>query len=150
VPYLAILGFALLLLFYWLRYNCLVILRTRASHDHARQVAQANYLSFPEVQDRLQAGSSGQGLRELHQSLLDDYRILTCLLRYTAAFQARGYRYQQCLLAIDFRLMQLFSALTRRLAPSATRRALRENAQILAHLANWLAERAQRSLAARA
>jgi hypothetical protein len=150
VPYLAILGFALLLLFYWLRYNCLVILRTRALNDHARQVAQANHLSFPEVQDRLQARPSGQGLRELHQSLLDDYRILTCLLRYTAAFQARGYRYQQCLLAIDFRLMQLFSTLTRRLAPSAARRALRENAQILAHLANWLAERAQRSLAARA
>jgi len=150
VPYLSILGFALVLLFYWLRYNCLLILRTRTPYDHARQVAQANNLSFPEVQEQLQTGPSAERLRELYQSLLRDYRILTCLLRYTAASQARGYRFEQRLLVIDFRLMQLSYALTRRLAPSQARRALRESAQILAHFANLLAERGQRSLSARA
>jgi hypothetical protein len=142
VPYVLIFGFALVLLFYWLRYNCLLFLRSGRSRNYARQVAQANHLSFPEVEEQLEAGPSGERLRELYQAVRRDYRILSCLLRYTAAWQGRSYRFGQSLLAIDFRLMQFTYGLTAEVAPVQARRALRESVQILARLANLLAERA--------
>ncbi len=142
MQYVLIFGFALVLLFYWLRYTCLLFMRSGSAPNYARQVAQANHLSFPEVEEQLEAEPTGEQLRKLYLAVRRDYRILSCLLRYTAAWRGRSYWFGQNLLAIDFRLMQLVYGLTAGAAPAKARRALRESVRILVRMANLLAERA--------
>ena len=46
---------SVLLLGYWFRYTCLLILSAKTTRDFAGEVAEANQLSFLEVQARLRA-----------------------------------------------------------------------------------------------
>ena len=48
---------SVLLLAYWFRYMCLLILSAKTTQDYAGQVATANQLSFLEVQSQLGAGA---------------------------------------------------------------------------------------------
>lgn len=136
-----ILAAVVVLLLYWFRHNCLAILRSKFARDYARQVASANRLSFLEIQYRLQADAERDQLDSLSESLLRDYRILTYLLRHTAEFQSGPESLNERMLMLDFRLMQLIYAMTRRLNRRQARRALDEMSQVLNHLANWMGQR---------
>lgn len=131
--------FSLVLLVYWFRYTCLLILRTKTSRDYTADVVAANNLRFPEIQDLLQTGA-GQ-LEPLRESLAQDYRLLTYLLRHTADFQVGGFTLEQRLLMIDFKLMQLWYAFARTFAVPQARKALEEMSHILNHFANAMGER---------
>ena len=137
-----IIAFSLVLMAYWFRYTCLVILRTRTSSDYALPVIAANGLQFPEVQGRLAQESGIQNLGSLHASLRRDYRLLTYLLRHAAGFQVRGVTIEQRMLMIDFKLMQVWYGLTKNFAAAQAGGALEEMSHILNHFANAMGERA--------
>lgn len=123
---------------YWFRYNCLSILKTTTSRERAQQVAVANQLSFAETATRLQSEVSDTELDGLNAALLRDYRVLTCLLQYTAA---TAITVEQRMLMLDFQCMQLRYSLTRRYLGGLARRSLVEVTRILNHFANTVGER---------
>lgn len=123
---------------YWFRYNCLSILKTRVSRDRAQQVAAANQLAFPEAETRLGDHAGLPELEEFSEDLRRDYKVLTCLLRYTAP---SPYTIEQRILMLDFRLMQIRYRLTLRYMTASARRSLGECARILEHFAFMLSER---------
>ena len=134
---------SVVLLLYWFRYTCVLILKTRGARDYSAEVAAANQLSFPDVVGRLQAG---QELDPLRRMLERDCRLLEYLLHHTASLEVGGPTVEQRLLSIDFRLMRLWYAVTRRLASSQARRALEEMSEIVSHFANAMGERAAASV----
>jgi hypothetical protein len=123
---------------YWFRYNCLSILKTTTSRERAQQVAMANQLSFPETASRLERESDPVELVGLNAALLRDYRVLTCLLRYTAATTIPV---EQRMLMLDFKFMQFRYILVRRYRGKLARRSLVEAAHVLDHLANIVGAR---------
>lgn len=139
---LLIIAISAVLLVYWFRYTCLLILRTKTPFDYAAEVASANRLSFPEVQARLPGAVSRPTLDPLHQALAKDYRLLTYLLAHTTAVNAGGFTLEQRMLMADFRMMQLWYALARRAGIGQAQSALEEMAGVVRHFANAMGERA--------
>jgi hypothetical protein len=74
-------------------------------------------------------------------SLQRDYRLLSYLLRHAAGVEVGGYTLEQRMLMADFKIMQLWYAVTRRCATGQAREALREMAQVLNNFANAMGER---------
>lgn len=133
------------LLIYWFRYVCLMILRTQTARDYASRLVAANNLKYPEVQGRLLKGVPGAELPALQKSLDTDYVLLKYLLQHTAGLEVGGITVEQRALMLDFEVMRLFYALSRRLAVPQARAALTEMSSILEHLANAMGERIQSS-----
>jgi hypothetical protein len=125
---------------YWFRYNCRAILRTQSSLERAKQVASANQLAFAGIDEHLDAGLTAAQLDNLNEALVRDYKVITCLLRYTAPSRG-GHDAEQRLLMADFRILQWWYALTHLYLRGAARRSLDERARILIHFANTLAAR---------
>jgi hypothetical protein len=125
---------------YWFRHNCRSILKTDSSRDLARQVASANQLNFADFDDHLGAPLATGDLDNINRSLARDYKVITCLLRYTAP-AGHTHDIEERLLMADFRLMQWWYALTRLYLRGPARRSLDERARILIRFANTLAER---------
>jgi hypothetical protein len=138
---LLIIAFSMVLLVYWFRYTCLLILNTKTTQDYSVDVVTANRLKFPEIQVQLARASAPAELGPLHTALAQDYRLLVYLQRHAAEFKIGGVTLEQRLLMVDFRLMQLWYTLMRRLASSQARNALEEMSQVLSHLANAMGER---------
>lgn len=128
----------LVLIIYWFRYNCKSILKSKISTGRAQQVASANQLTFPSTEERLRGETAAEELDGMNRGLLRDYKVLSCLLRYTVA---TSYTVEQRILMLDFRYMQFRYALTRRYFGRSARRALSECVAILKHFANTLGER---------
>jgi hypothetical protein len=139
---LLIAAFTFVLFVYWLRHNCLLILKQHFPRDHAPEVAAANNLRLPEIRQRLQARPRVADLPNLYRQLMRDHRILTSLVRYTATFQGGTYTVEQRLLAVDFRVMQFMFLACQAAAPKQARRALAEAARVLEYFANVIGERA--------
>ena len=131
---------------YWFRYTCLLILSARTSKDYAAGVAMANQLSFPEVQAVLRQSESN--LDQLMQQLDRDYKVLTYLLKNAANPSRGGDAVENRMLEIDYRLMRAWFSLTSRFSPTAAMSALDEMAQVVAHFANSMGERATAGAAA--
>jgi hypothetical protein len=141
VSSLLIITFSVVLFLYWFRYTCLLILKTKTSRDYARQVALANHLNFLEVSSGLVTDADAGQLAVIHASLSRDYRVLSYLLEHATSFPFKGRSLEQRMLMIDFKLMQLYYALTRKFASSQARLALEEMSYILSHFANVMGER---------
>jgi len=137
-----IIAFSVLLLLYWFRYTCLLILSTKTTKDYTVSVATANRLGFLEAQDILREQLGSQQLNELKESLDRDYRLLTGLLRHAASFQIGGCSVEQRMLMVDYAAMRVWFRLSRRFSQSAARHAVEEMAGIVAHFANLMGERA--------
>ncbi len=123
---------------YWFRYNCLSILRGAISPERAHQAAAANDLTFPGVRKLLEEDLTPADLASLNEGLLRDFRVLACLLRYTAT---TTYSVDQRILIADFHCMQICFAVTRRHFRRQARRALGECINILSHFASTLGNR---------
>ena len=80
-------------------------------------------------------------LEKMHQSLDRDYRLLTYLLQHVSGDTAAGGSLENRILMIDFRLLSVWYALTRRFSSQHARAALLEMASIVGHLANAMGER---------
>ena len=136
-----ILASGLVLAIYWFRHNCRAILSSRWARDYASQVASANHLSFLEVQYGLEADGEPGRMHSLSQSLLRDYRILSYLLRHTGEAQWGPESFDARMLMLDFRLMQGWYSVTRKISRGQARRALEEMSGVLTHLANCMGQR---------
>jgi hypothetical protein len=135
-----------LLLAYWFRYTCLLILSARTTRDYAAQVVTANRLSFVEVQARLRSRPAAD-LDHLHNLLDQDYRVVSYLLKHAGWSESSG-RLESNMLAVDYRLMQAWYGITRSISSGAACRALDEMSRVVAHFANTMGERAAGSAAA--
>lgn len=142
---LLIASISTVLLIYWFRYTCLLILRTQPGRDYASGLAAANSLKYPDVRRRLLQDVPASELPALRKSLDADYVLLAYLLRHTVGLEVGGITVEQRMLMLDFKVMRLFCALSRRLAVPQARAALSEMTSIVQHLAGAMGERAQSS-----
>lgn len=130
------------LLVYWFRYTCLLILSARCSRNYAAGIAQANALHFPEIGQKLEQSSAAEGdhLDALQHALARDYRHLTCLIRHGAEFRMAGRQLEHKMLVVDFHLMRAWYSLSRRMSIPLRRQALQEMVHILYHFADRMGE----------
>jgi hypothetical protein len=124
-----------LLFLYWFRYTCLLILSAKTTRDYAGDVATANQLSFPEVQARLREDAATD-LGRLRTSLDRDFAMVTYLLDHAANPSKGSTALENKMLAINYRAMRLWFSVSR------SRQALQEMANVVAHFANAMGERA--------
>lgn len=136
---------SLVLLLYWFRYTCLLLLRDHPASQHADCMARANRLTFPNVQSALTAGVDEGALDALYRSLDNDYRIVLYLLRHSRldipALERR-------LLVTDYRIMRCWYALVRGRSESHARQALLEMSHVLGYFSQKMGERAANHAAA--
>jgi hypothetical protein len=129
-----IIGFSLILLVYWFRYSCLLLLRDRA--ESAAAVPDPRF-SFVEVQRRL----TGEGdLDPLQRSLRRDYEMLIYLIEHASGLGLESI--EDRLLVVDYKLMRWQYGLTKSLFPAQARRALSEMASVLDVLVRRMSEQA--------
>jgi hypothetical protein len=132
-----IIGFSLLLLLYWFRYSCILLLRSHAERTASASAVPDSRFCFAEVQARL---GTAEVLDPLHLSLQRDYEILIYLLQHAAGLNLESF--EDRLLVLDYRVMQYWYRLTRIAAPQQARHALYEMASILNVLAQKMGEHA--------
>jgi hypothetical protein len=125
---------SLILLIYWFRYSCLLILRGHASDNAVSEDVRFHFL---DVQKRL---PSDTDLNRLHRSLQQDFRLLTYLFEHAKSLGAPSI--EQRLLKLDYQLMQTWFRLTRARAPQQARLALTEMTNVVAFLAQRMNEQA--------
>lgn len=130
-----------LLLGWWFRYTCLLILSARTAYDYAGGVATANQLSFPEVQSRLRDRSFAD-LDPLHAALERDYSLITYLLKNAAHSGAEESSIEARMLEMHYRLMGTWYQVSRRFSSEAACSALEQMSAVVAHFANVMGERA--------
>ena len=127
---------SLILLAYWFRYTCMLILGAKPARDYAARVAATNRLSFPHIQQTLDADVAFAELDTLCRQLDRDYTLLTCLMRHGAEFREIGQSLEDRMLMLDFAIMK------RSFSFRQSREALREMANIVQHFANQMGEHA--------
>lgn len=135
-----ILSISVVLLLYWFRYTCLLLLQTHEEPSRVARVAEANGLSFLSAHAKL-VGQDATGLRATERALDRDYRILAFLLRH--APDLGGSPLEQLVLTLDFRLMQVWYRLTQSFSPETSRVALQEMTAVLTRMSGMLTERAE-------
>jgi len=130
------------LLIYWFRYTCRLILNAKPARDYTQQVAAANELRFLEIQHSLPNVRGRRQLDNLQKTLEHDYRLLSFLLRHTAALHPEADFLEQKMLMLHFNLMKAYYALICAISQSKGRRAIQEMLGVVTHLANRMGERA--------
>ena len=129
-----------LLLCYWFRYTCLLILTAKTSRDYAADVARQNQLSFPGVQAQLKTGAAD--LDKLQASLDRDYEVISNLL------PSSEMNVEDRMLQLNYRLTRTLYKTVGGFYPAAARKALDEMSMVVAHFANAMGERATMGSAA--
>ena len=131
-----------LLFGYWFRYTCLLILSARTTRDYAADFAQANQLSFLQVQAQLR--DQGIQLDRLQSALDQDYATINNLIQSASG----EWGMEDRMLQLNYRLMGAWCSVSRRFSAEMGRQALNEMSTIIAHFANTMGERAMAGAAA--
>jgi hypothetical protein len=129
------------LLIYWFRYSCRLILSATPARDYTQEVAAANELRFLEIQQDLPYVRGRRQLDNLQKTLERDYRVLSFLLRHTAALHAETDFLERNMLMLHFNLMRAYYALICAISQAKGRRALQEMVKVVSHFANRMGER---------
>ena len=129
-----IIVFSLVLLVYWFRYSCVLLLRNSVSSQSA--IFDQRF-GFAHVKEQLLPGAD---LDALHQMLARDYRLLIYLLEHAAGLNLDSL--EDRLLVLDYRVMQWYYRLTKTAAPDQARRALSEMAAVVGVLVQHMSEQA--------
>lgn len=132
-----IIGFSLVLLVYWFRYSCALLLRARS--ESAVAVSDPRF-NFGLVQQRLSVAGD---LDPLQQSLRRDYEVLIYLVEHASGLGLESI--EDRLLVFDYKLMQLQYRLTKSILPTQARRSLSEMASVLNVLVGRMNEQAELS-----
>jgi hypothetical protein len=128
-----IVAVSLVLLVYWFRYSCLLLLRARAEMlDSAAPLPDPRF-AFTTLREPPREAA---GLDALEVSLNRDYRILTYLLEHAAGRSLNNI--EDRMLVLDYRIMRWWFRLTRVAAPTQAREALSEMAMVLRVLVDKL------------
>jgi hypothetical protein len=123
------------LLVYWFRYSCILLLRGYANQPV--NAAPRDRFNFRLVQERVRVEPE---LDPLHRALQRDYRVIKYLLEHAAGLELSSF--EDKLLLWDYRAMQLWYWFTKTAAPQQARQALSEMASVLAILEDKIGERA--------
>ena len=135
-----IVALAVLMLVYWYRYACALVLSARTEPGCVARVAAANGLTFLLVRKQLQSGEVR--LDTIRKSLDSDSKRLLYLLRQS---RGRGFgSVEMQLLLADHRLMRIWYWMVRGVSTDQARKALEERSRILA----WMAHEVGRTLPA--
>jgi hypothetical protein len=132
-----IIGFSGILLVYWFRYCCILLIRTHAEQQTAVPAAAQDQFSFHLVRERL---ASEAELDAVCRSLDKDYALFSYLLEHAAGLKATSI--EDRLLVLDYKVMQGWYRLTKSSSPNHARRALDEMATVLGLLVGKMGERA--------
>jgi hypothetical protein len=118
---------SVVLLGYWLRYSCLMLLRN--AREHVEMPTADERFSVSSVLERLKTEND---LALLERALERDYHVVTYLIEHAADLELASI--ENRLLVLDYKLMRLWSRVTRSAAPQESRRALSEMATVLSVL----------------
>jgi|ERR1035437_2492050 hypothetical protein len=129
-----IIAFSLVLFLYWFRYSCILLLRNQESSSVS---AADSRFQFGQVQQSLKTAVE---LDSLHRSLQRDYQVLHYLLHHAVGLELESF--EDRLLVLDYKVMQVWYRLTCTAAPRYARRALAEMAGILDVLSRRMTEQA--------
>ena len=125
-----IIAFSLVLLVYWFRASCQLLLRNHGEQAATTASIPDSRFSYHQVQARLNTGGELSGL----QSLLNrDFQVLTYLRQHAADLESGSFEDQ--LLILDYRMMRWYYRLTRSVFPAQARNALSEMARVVGLLA---------------
>ena len=133
VASILIIGFSLVLLVYWFRYSCVLLLRNSVVESEASD----QRFGFAHVQRQLQAGAK---VDALHRMLEQDYQLLTYLFEHAAGLNLPSL--EDRLLVIDYKVMQWYYRLVKTAAPEQARRALGEMASVVGVLVQHMSKQA--------
>ena len=129
-----IIAISVVLLVYWLRYSCLMLLHSAQERTAMSNVADERF-SVSSVLERLKTASD---LAPLERALERDYCVVTYLIKHAADLELASV--ENRLLVLDYKLMRLWSRLTRTVAPRHSRKALSEMASVLSVLVGQMGE----------
>ena len=132
-----IIAISAILFVYWLRYSCVLLLRSARERAEECQVADDRF-SVSCVQERLKTEDD---LGALERALERDYQVVTSLIEHAADLELASI--ENRLLVLDYKLMRLWSHVTRGLAPQRSREALCEMAAVLSVLVAQMGEQSQ-------
>lgn len=121
-----IIAISALLLIYWFRYTCLLLLRARAEQTQALALPPDVRLGMAGIREKLKGEV---GLDALETLLNRDYRVLTYLLEHAAGHGLNSI--EDRMLVLDFRIMRWWFRLTRVAAPRQALDALSEMSMVL-------------------
>jgi len=127
------------LLVYWFRYSCILLLRGYAEQPIVP--APEGRFNFSAVRERVQAEPE---LDPLHVALQRDYRVISYLLEHAAGLELSSF--EDKLLLWDYQAMRLWYWVTKTAFPEQARQALLEMASVLAILDDKIAHRASAPL----
>ena len=128
---------SVVLVLYWLRYSCVMLLRSTQERRGFAMTGDERF-SVSSVQERLKTEAD---LGSLERSLERDYHIVAYLIEHTADLELAPV--ESRLLVLDYRLMRFWSRLTRTVAPQQSRQALGEMASVLSVLVSQVSEHTQ-------
>ena len=123
-----IIAISVILFVYWLRYSCVMLLRNAQERTEVSTVADERF-SISSVRERLRTEGD---LDSLERALDRDYHVVTYLIEHAADLELASI--ENKLLVIDYKLMRVWSHLTRTAAPEQSRKALAEMASVLSVL----------------
>ena len=122
---------------YWLRYSCVMLLRS--AQDRAETMAAVDErFSVASVLERLKSEAD---LDSLERTLDRDYHMVTYLIEHAAGLELASI--ENKVLVFDYKLMRLWLRLTRIVAPQHSRGALSEMAAVLSVLVGQMGEQSQ-------
>ena len=129
-----IIAISVILFVYWLRYSCVMLLRSARERAEIPTVADERF-NVSSVLERLKTESD---LAPLERALERDYYVVTYLIEHAADLELASI--ENKLLVLDYKLMRLWSRLTRTVAPQQSRKALSEMASVLSVLVGQMGE----------
>ncbi len=129
-----IIAVSLVLLVYWFRYTCILLVRNSTAPSVAETPSR---FCIAEVQNGLR---SGEPLDSLQVALQKDYNLVVYLVEHAAGLEMQSI--EDRLLVWDYKVLSAYYRLTKLAAPRQARSALSEMAAVIEILAGKLVERA--------
>jgi hypothetical protein len=120
-----IITFSFVLFVYWFRYSCVLLLRNAAERAATTEPDDERF-SVAKVIEQLKAETE---LDPIERALERDYHVVTYLISHAADLELASI--ENRLLILDYRIMRIWSRLTRTVAPEQSRKALTEMASVL-------------------
>jgi hypothetical protein len=129
-----IITFSFVLFVYWFRYSCVLLLRNAAERATAMRTDDERF-SVSKVIELLKTEME---LAPLERMLERDYHVVTYLISHATDLELASI--ENRLLILDYKLMRVWSRLTRTLAPEQSRKALAEMASVLGVLVREMSQ----------
>jgi hypothetical protein len=132
-----IIAISVVLFVYWLRYSCVLLLRSAQERAELPAVSDERF----SVASVLECLKTGGDLAPLERALDRDYHVVTYLIEHAADLELASI--ENKLLVLDYKLMRVWSRVTRTVAPQQSRKALSEMASVLSVLVGQMGEQSQ-------